>query len=88
MAQYDTIILGFPIWWHTAPMVVGTFLETYEWNGADIYPITQSTSMDAEQFTQSFEFVETCANGATVHDGLGSRSTTEIDAYLRTNGLI
>lgn len=31
--QYDTIVLGYPIWWHTAPMIIGTFLESYDLSG-------------------------------------------------------
>lgn len=30
MERYDTVLIGFPIWWHTAPMVIGTFLEHYK----------------------------------------------------------
>ncbi|MDE6473808.1 MAG: hypothetical protein K2L70_01730 [Clostridia bacterium] len=91
MAVYDTIILMYPIWWHTAPMVVGTFLETYDLSGVNIYPITQSASMDSAQFNQSFEFVATCAgkNGRpVVNGGLGTKSTSVIATYLRGNGLI
>lgn len=48
--QYDTIFIGYPIWWHTAPMIIGTFLESYDLSGVDVYPFTQSASMDTEQF--------------------------------------
>lgn len=34
--NYDTIFLGFPIWWYTAPMVVRTFLEAYDFSGKTI----------------------------------------------------
>ena len=30
MAQYDTVIIGFPIWWYTAPTIIKTFLEQYD----------------------------------------------------------
>ena len=92
MSEYDIIIVMYPIWWHTAPMVVGTFLETYDLSGKDIYSITQSASMSAEQFNQSFEFIKTCSakDGRTpnVHEGLGTKSTDAIDNYLRQHGLI
>lgn len=43
MQDYDTVLIGFPIWWHTAPMVIGTFLEHYEWTAQDnIYPFFQA----------------------------------------------
>ena len=90
MSAYDTIIIMYPIWWHTAPMVVGTFLESYDLSGVNIYPITQSASMDGAQFRQSFEFVATCGskNGTPiVKEGLGTKSAGAIDAYLIGNGL-
>ena len=34
--QYDTIFLGFPIWWYVAPTIINTFLESYDWTGKKI----------------------------------------------------
>lgn len=31
--EYDTIYLGFPIWYYGAPNVVNTFCKDYDWNG-------------------------------------------------------
>ena len=89
LQKYDTVLVGYPIWWHTAPMVIGTFLEHYDWTGKDIYPFSQSASMDEGQFAQSEQFVRDCAENATVHDGLFVRpsATQAIDAYLAENGL-
>lgn len=86
--EYDAVFVGYPIWWHTAPMIIGTFLENYDLTGVDVYPFTQSASMDAEQFEQSMEFVRGCANGANVHDGLfvQASDTDGIQAYLTANG--
>ena len=36
MAQYDTVIIGFPIWWYTAPTIIKTFLEEYDFAGKKI----------------------------------------------------
>ena len=35
-APYDTILLGFPIWWYVAPRIIQTFLETYDFSGKKI----------------------------------------------------
>lgn len=90
MDEYDTILVGYPIWWHTAPMIIGTFLESYDLTGKEVYPFTQSASMDTEQFDNSIAFVQENAVGATVHDGLFARpsDTAEIDSYLSENGLV
>ena len=34
--KYDTIYVGFPIWWYTAPTIINTFLETYKFKNAKI----------------------------------------------------
>ena len=36
IAQYDTIFLGFPIWWYIAPTIVNTFLEKHDFSGKKI----------------------------------------------------
>ena len=43
-ADYDEIILGFPIWWYVAPTIVNTFLEQYELTGKTIIPLATSGS--------------------------------------------
>lgn len=30
MERYDTVFVGFPIWWYVAPRIVETFLESYD----------------------------------------------------------
>ena len=36
IANYDTILLGFPIWWYVAPTIINTFLESYDFSGKKI----------------------------------------------------
>ena len=36
IASYDTIFLGFPMWWYIAPTVINTFLESYDFSGKTI----------------------------------------------------
>lgn len=33
---YDTILIGFPIWWYVAPTIINTFLESYDFSGKKI----------------------------------------------------
>lgn len=70
-------------------MIIGTFLESYDLSGVDVYPFTQSASMDTEQFENSIDFVRENADGANIHDGMfvSSSDTEGIDAYLSENGL-
>lgn len=82
IAQYDKIVLCYPIWWHTAPMTVGTFLEKYDFSGKTIYPVSQSASMDRSQFEESVSFVKANAKGATVDEGLFSTNSSRITDYV------
>jgi len=34
--NYDTIFVGFPIWWYVAPTIINTFLESYDFSGKKI----------------------------------------------------
>ena len=40
--QYDTIFLGFPIWWYVAPTIINTFLESYDFSNKTIIPFATS----------------------------------------------
>ena len=35
-SRYDVIYIGFPIWWYTAPTIINTFLETFDFSGKKI----------------------------------------------------
>ena len=36
IATYDTILLGFPIWWYVAPTIINSFLESYDFSGKKV----------------------------------------------------
>ena len=42
MDDYDTVIIGFPIWWGVAPRIIETFLESYDFAGKTIVPFCTS----------------------------------------------
>ena len=42
MDSYDTVIIGFPIWWGVAPRIIETFLESYDFGGKTIIPFCTS----------------------------------------------
>ncbi len=44
ISKYDTIYLGFPIWWYVAPTIVNTFLEKYDFSGKKIIVFATSGS--------------------------------------------
>ena len=44
ISKYDTIYLGFPIWWYREPSIIDTFLESYDFTGKTIVPFATSGS--------------------------------------------
>ena len=42
MEQYDTVLVGFPIWWYVEPRIVDTFLENYDFAGKTMIPFATS----------------------------------------------
>lgn len=42
MDEYDTIYIGFPIWWYVAPTIINTFLESYDLKGKTVVPFATS----------------------------------------------
>lgn len=49
MDAYDTVLLGFPIWWYTAPSIIHTFLESYDFSGKTILPFATSGGSTMEK---------------------------------------
>ena len=64
--DYDTIYVGYPIWWFNAPMAIGSFLESYDLSGKTVIPFCTSQDND---ISVSMDYIRECANGANVLDG-------------------
>ncbi len=37
MGDYDKVVIGFPVWWYTAPTIINTFIEENDLSGKDVY---------------------------------------------------
>lgn len=42
MEDYDTVFIGFPIWWYAAPAIINTFVESYDFSGKIVIPFATS----------------------------------------------
>lgn len=65
--DYDTIYLGFPIWWYVAPTIVNTFLESYDFSGKTIIPFATSGSSGMGNTVN--ELKPSCSDDVTFIDG-------------------
>lgn len=63
---YDVIFAGFPIWWYTAPAIIRTFLEAYDFSGKIIVPFATS---GGSGLGKTAETLQKLVPGAEVKDG-------------------
>lgn len=66
MNDYDTVFVGFPIWWYVAPTIINTFLESYDLSGKTIIPFATSGGGDMGKTNE--KLLPSC-KGAKLLDG-------------------
>lgn len=66
IAEYDTIVVGFPIWWYVAPTIINTFLESYDFAGKKIVLFATS---GGSSFGNTVSELEPSAPGASIVEG-------------------
>lgn len=62
LADYDTVFLGFPIWWYTAPRIISTFLESNDFSGKTMIPFATSGGSGMGRTVQDLQAVCPGAN--------------------------
>ena len=85
--QYDTIFVGFPIWWYVAPTIINTFLESCDLAGKTVVPFATSGGSGMGKTNQ--RLAPSC-EGAKLLDGkVFKRSVgqTELAAWVSGLGL-
>ena len=83
--EYDTIFVGYPIWWDEAPAMIATFLESYDLSDKTIIPFCTSSSDPIDNSLHIFH--ELCPN-ANMLDGLRANDENDIAPRLRSLGII
>ena len=66
LADYDTIFVGFPIWWYVAPTIINTFLESGDFSGKKIVLFATS---GGSGFGKTVANLKDSAPGATIVEG-------------------
>lgn len=79
MDDYDTIFVGFPIWWYVAPTIINTFLESYDLTGKTIIPF--ATSGGSGMGRTNEKLLPSC-NGAVLLEGKILNSYVSADELL------
>ena len=84
---YNTIFVGFPIWWYVAPTIINTFLESYRLDGKVIVPFATSGGSGMGRTNQG---LQGSCRGADLREGRCFRagaSATELKAWIDGLGL-
>ena len=79
ISGYDVIFVGFPIWWYTAPTIINTFLESYDFAGKTVILFATSGSTD---FGKSVEDLKASVSDTTViKEGTLIHGKQDLDAW-------
>ena len=81
IAEYETIFIGFPIWWYIAPTIINTFLEAYDFSGRKIVLFATS---GGSGFGKAVASLQPSAPKATIIEGEilnGNPSEAKLKAF-------
>lgn len=84
MEAYDTIFVGFPIWWYVAPTIINTFLESYDLSGKTVIPF--ATSGGSGMGSTNEKLAPSCRGAALMPGKMlkSSSSEDELRAWVKT----
>jgi len=84
IAGHDVIFVGFPVWWYTAPSIIKTFLEAYDFSGKVIIPFATSGGSGLGKTAKT---LQEAVPSATVKEGKllnGKISTAELKKWVES----
>ena len=86
MEKYDTVFVGFPIWWYVAPTIVNTFLEAHDMAGKTVVPFATS---GGSGMGRTNEFLAPSVPNSRLLEGrvLNRAKDADIEAFIRELGL-
>lgn len=87
MEQYDTVLLGYPIWHGQAPRIISTFLESYDFSGKTILPFCTSHSSGIGSSATELQSLAENAKWLEGKRFSADTSKEEMAAWLEENGL-
>ena len=88
IGEYDTIFLGFPIWWYVAPTIINTFLEKYDFSGKTV--ILFATSGSSGFGNTAAELKPSVSAATVIKEGKllnGNPSVDELKKWVESLGV-
>ncbi|MCM1312125.1 MAG: aldo/keto reductase [Bacteroides sp.] len=78
--EYDIVFVGCPVWWHTAPMIISTFAESYDFAGKTVVPFCTYAATYRDETLQK---IVDLTPDARHLEGLGTTgSTNGVEAWI------
>ena len=74
--EYDTIFVGFPIWWYVAPHIINSFLEQYDLSNKTIIPFATS---GGSNMGETNRYLKNSCKGANLLEGKRLSSNASVD---------
>ena len=78
--QYDTVLIGFPIWYGCQPNVVNTFCKGYDWSGKKVYAFATS---GGSGIGKTAEKLTPYVKGAVSVEARRVQSAGEVESWLK-----
>ena len=85
MDDYDTVFVGFPIWWYVAPHIINTFLESYDLTGKTIIPF--ATSGGSGMGKSNEKLMPSCTGAKLIEGKVFNHSTSHKELTAWVDGL-
>ena len=85
ISEYDTVFVGFPIWWYVAPTIINTFLESYELAGKTIIPF--ATSGGSGMGKTNEKLLHSCKNAILLEGKVFKLNVNTVELAEWVNGL-
>ena len=85
MEDYDTVFVGFPIWWYVAPHIINTFLESYDLTGKTIVPFATSGGSDMGKTNE--KLIPSCTGAKLIEGKVFNHSASHEELAAWVDGL-
>lgn len=85
MDDYDTVFVGFPIWWYVAPTIINTFLESYDLTGKTIIPFATSGGSGMGKTNEKLQ--PSCPNSKLIEGKVFKKSACKSELATWADGL-
>ena len=89
MESYDIVFIGCPVWWHTAPMIISTFTESYDLKGKIVVPFcTYASTYRDETLRKIVDLTPESTHLAGLGLTSGSVNSSNIATWLKNINVV